>query len=114
MDLIAVPYAAEGDPYFSPIKLFEATAVGKPVVGACVGQVAEIIEDGVNGLLYEPGDAADLAAKIRQVFQSSDRGTRLGQEARLGVERWHTWRHNAERIVGRAEALISSGVRLGQ
>ncbi len=113
MDVIAVPYAAEGDPYFSPIKLFEAMAVGKPVVGARVGQVAEIIEDGVNGLLYDPGNAADLATKIRLVFGSADRGTGLGQEARLGVERWHTWRHNAERIVGRAEALISSGVRLG-
>ena len=114
MDLIAVPYAAGGDPYFSPIKLFEAMAVCKPVVGARVGQVAEVIDDGVNGLLYEPGDAADLATKIRQVFESADRGAGLGDEAQQSVLRWHTWRHNAERIISRAEVLMSSGVPSGQ
>ena len=52
----------------------------------------------------------DLAAKIRQLLDSNDKGAGLGEKARKGVLRWHTWKHNAERIIGRAEALMSSGV----
>lgn len=107
MDVVAVPYAPGDAHYFSPIKLFEAMAMAKPVVGARIGQVANVITHGETGLLYEPGDAPDLAGAIRRVFALTDRGAELGRSARAAVETHYTWRHVAEQIVGAAEALLA-------
>lgn len=108
MDLVAVPYSNEDDPYFSPLKLFEAMAMAKPVVGARIGQVPLVLNDGADGLLYTPGDAADLARKIDKVFALPDRGAAMGAAARAAVARRYTWYRNAERIVERAESLLQA------
>jgi glycosyltransferase involved in cell wall biosynthesis len=104
MDVVVVPYAQGADTYFSPLKLFEAMAMGKPVVGAQVGQVAEILTHGENGLLYEPGNAEMLARRIREALDRPDLGARMGAAARLAVVSERTWEANAQRILGIAEA----------
>ncbi|MCV4732731.1 hypothetical protein OFB80_33100, partial [Escherichia coli] len=42
----------------------------------------ELVEDGVTGLLFEPGNAADLAAKMKWAAAHPDALMRMGQEAR--------------------------------
>jgi glycosyltransferase involved in cell wall biosynthesis/aminoglycoside phosphotransferase (APT) family kinase protein len=110
-DVVAVPYSRHEDQYFSPLKLFEAMAMAKPVVGARLGQVAEVITDGVTGRLYEPDDAADLALKLREVKDSPDRGQRLGREAMAGVLADHTWLANGRRIEAVARRLTTGLLR---
>jgi glycosyltransferase involved in cell wall biosynthesis len=44
--------------------LVEAMASGKPVIGSRVGGIPEIIEDGINGFLFEPENVNDLADKM--------------------------------------------------
>jgi glycosyltransferase involved in cell wall biosynthesis len=39
----------------------------------------EMVEDGVNGLLFVPGDAADLAAKIRVLWEDKSLCRRMGE-----------------------------------
>src|SRR4030042_586656 len=39
----------------APLSILEAFAYGKPVIGARIGGIPEMIEDGVNGFLFEPG-----------------------------------------------------------
>ncbi len=107
MDVIAVPYAGGGQHYFSPIKLFEAMAMAKPVVGARIGQVKNVLAHGETGLLYEPGDASDLSSMVRQVFAQPDRGAAMGARAREAVAASYTWHHVAERIVAVAEGLLA-------
>jgi len=107
MDVVAVPYAGGQEHYFSPIKLFEAMAMAKPVVGARIGQVANVLTHDATGLLYEPGDALELAAAIRRVFALPDRGAELGRNARAAVEGSYTWHQVAERIVSIAEPLLA-------
>ncbi len=53
----------------------EGMAAGLPVVAANAGGPAEVVEDGVNGLLYPPGDVAGLASALRRL--SSDRELRV-------------------------------------
>ena len=48
----------------SPIVLREAFATGRPVIATKVGDIPEIVEDGQNGLLVEPGDSDALAVAI--------------------------------------------------
>ncbi len=50
-----------------PLNLLESLALGKIVVASRIGGIPEIIRDGDNGLLFNPGDSSDLANKIRQI-----------------------------------------------
>jgi glycosyltransferase involved in cell wall biosynthesis len=58
-----------------------------------------VIEDGVTGLLVEPGDAGALADAIVRLVEDRDSRERLGRAARqVAIERY-SWRTNAERVV---------------
>jgi len=71
-----------------PHVLVEALAAGTPVIATRVGGVPEIVEDGVNGLLVEPNDAAALAAAIRRFFGDDELRGLLRANAASSVERF--------------------------
>jgi glycosyltransferase involved in cell wall biosynthesis len=50
-----------------PLSLMEAWSLGKVVIASRIGGLPEAIQDNKNGLLFNPGDAADLTRKIRQL-----------------------------------------------
>jgi glycosyltransferase involved in cell wall biosynthesis len=104
-DAAVAPYPALQDFYFSPLKLFEYMASGRAVVASRVGQVAEVVRDGVTGLLFEPGNVADLVGCIRRVRDNPALGRELGRNASAAsAER--TWTHNAATVIGRVASLI--------
>ncbi|MBF0413344.1 MAG: glycosyltransferase family 4 protein [Desulfamplus sp.] len=71
----------------APISILEAFAYGKPVIGARIGGIPEMVVDGKNGLLFESGNVRDLTAKIRDFLTLSDsRITDIGKAARKTVE----------------------------
>lgn len=57
--------------------IIEAMAAGRPVIGSRVGGVPELIEDGVNGLLVPPNDAAALAGGLQRVLDDREMAARL-------------------------------------
>ena len=59
------------------IVIREGFLAGVPVVAAGHGAMAEAIEDGVNGLLFAPGDAADVARQLRRLLEEPGLGQRL-------------------------------------
>lgn len=50
----------------------EAFAKGTPVIAANIGAIAELVDEGRTGLLFTPGDPADLAAKVGALLDSSE------------------------------------------
>ena len=64
----------------------EAMSHGIPVVASRLGALQEIVRDGVTGLLAEPGNIADFAEKIAQLWSDRDLARRLGGNARRHVE----------------------------
>ena len=60
----------------------EAMAFGLPVVASAVGALPELVEDGVTGLLVEPGNAAELSHKMRRLWQDAGLCAQLGRAAR--------------------------------
>jgi glycosyltransferase involved in cell wall biosynthesis len=70
----------------------------------------ETIEDGRTGVLFRPGDALDLAARLRNLVADSALARRLGAAGReaLLAHRW-TWAGNAERVLGIYETLRRGG-----
>jgi glycogen synthase len=77
----------------TPLKPLEAMSMEKLVVGSDVGGIKELIEDGVNGLLFKADDKEDLARVIRGILADPKRATAIGKMARPFVEKnrsWHT------------------------
>jgi glycosyltransferase involved in cell wall biosynthesis len=65
----------------------EASACRKPVVATRVGGIPEVVEDGVNGYLVEPGDVDALAARVAELIADPSLRARMGEAGRARVER---------------------------
>ena len=61
----------------SPLVIREAFAAGVPVVAAALGGMAEMVEDGRSGLLFRPGDAADLRRCLTRLLEEPGLRARL-------------------------------------
>ncbi len=77
-----------------PMVIVEANAAGLPVIASRIGGIAEIVEDGVTGLLVTPGDAADLAAKMHWAQTHPEAMAEMGQAARRRYETHYTAEKN--------------------
>ena len=65
----------------------EAMSHGLPVIAARIGAIPEVVDDGVTGLLFEPGNVAELADKMRLLSDDADLCRRLGAAGRTKVLR---------------------------
>lgn len=83
MDLYLMSSDFEG----LPLALLEAMASGLPVVATAVGGIPEVVEDGRDGRLVSPNDAADLAAAVVALLDDPARRRELAAAGRARVER---------------------------
>jgi glycosyltransferase involved in cell wall biosynthesis len=65
-----------------PRTIVESFSKGTPVVASRLGSMAELITHGVDGLLFEPGDEADLAAQMNRLFVNPTSAGSSGMRAR--------------------------------
>jgi glycosyltransferase involved in cell wall biosynthesis len=63
----------------SPLTIHEAFLTNTPVVASDIGGMAELVTDGVDGLHFKTGDAADLAKKLRRFVDEPDLIERLSK-----------------------------------
>jgi len=73
-----------------PVTIAEAFACGVPVICSRMGAMQEIVEDGRTGLHFTPGDAVDLAAKVKWAWNHPERMREMGREARQVYESKYT------------------------
>jgi glycosyltransferase involved in cell wall biosynthesis len=85
MDFTVAPYLPQPDFYFSPLKIFESLAAGRPVIAPRIGEIDGILTQDADGLLYEPGDLAGLRAAMSHVLANPDQRAAMGAQARLSV-----------------------------
>ena len=83
----------------SPLKPFEAMASGKVVITSSVKALAEIIEHGHTGLVFEKDNSMDLAEKLESVISNSELRSTLGANARDWVVENHSWETVSRRVV---------------
>jgi len=76
------------------LAVLEAFSCATPAIVSAHGGLAELVEDGVTGLLVQPGDSADLAAKIRWADANPAALRRMGCAARKRYESAFTPSHN--------------------
>ena len=94
-DIAVLPSYSEGIPRV----LIEAAAMSRPIVSTTIPGVAEIVEDGVNGILVPPRDADALAAAIEELLDNPSQRAEYGTAGRLKAEREYDDREVAQRYV---------------
>lgn len=83
----------------------EAMASGVPAVGARAGGIPDVIEHGVNGLMFTPLDLGDLTEQLRKLLFDEELRARLGRRARADMEQ-HGWRAATESLVESYQTAI--------
>ncbi len=110
LDVAVAPFKPVDGFYFSPIKLFEYMASGACAIASRLGQIEDVIEDGVNGLLVNPDDSCDLYVKLRKLRQSGYLRERLAAQAARTVSERYTWARAAEQtLTAVCEAVMRTG-----
>jgi glycosyltransferase involved in cell wall biosynthesis len=89
-----------------PHALVEALSVGTPVSATRVGGVAEIVQDGTNGLLVPPNDVEAFAAAIRRFFADDELRAKLKGASVASVQRYRP-----EHIYAELEAVLVAASR---
>jgi glycosyltransferase involved in cell wall biosynthesis len=76
----------------------------KPVIGSRSGGTTELITEGVNGMLYTPGDFGDLAEKIEYLQANPDEMARMGSNGKS----WASCMFSGDRYRNELLELVSS------
>jgi glycosyltransferase involved in cell wall biosynthesis len=99
-DAMILPSINEG----TPVSAIEALAAGRPVVATRVGGVPDVIREGEDGFLVEPGDVDALAERLARLAADPELRERLGAAGRARV----IPRYSVERLVDDIDLLYRS------
>ena len=101
-DILAAPHVCnkDGSNFFgSPTKLFEYMAMGKAIAASDLGQMSEILRNGENALLFEPGNVKDMSDKLELLIRDTGLRKKLGQNARKDAEEKYTWDKHLDKML---------------
>ena len=88
--------------------IIEAYACRLPVVASRLGALAEIVHDGQTGLLFEPGNGADLAEKVKSLFLSIDQRRLFSKQARECFDNCYSPDQDYRKLLGIYEGILRS------
>jgi len=100
IDVLVVPSIRHEN---SPLTMHEAFLFKTPIIASDIGGMAELVQDGINGLLFKTGSARDLREKIERIFRHPDLIGRLSKNIRPVK----TIEENAGEIEGLYHELIA-------
>jgi glycosyltransferase involved in cell wall biosynthesis len=95
---VLVHYSPPGKA-LSPLKIFEYMLSGRPVVAPRAPGVEEVLNDGINALLFDPFDPADAARKVVLLLKDKELGKRLASNARNTALSKYTYRARARTLL---------------
>ena len=102
-DVFVLPSDVES----ASIALAEAMAFETPAVATRVFGVPELITDGLNGILFEPNDVADLAATLDAVLRMDPRQLRaIGARGAVRVREHHDPERFDERLANVLQSIV--------
>jgi glycosyltransferase involved in cell wall biosynthesis len=99
-DALVLPSSNEG----TPVSVIEALGAGRPVVATRVGGVPDVVRDGVDGFLVDPGATDELADRLADLAQDPTLRERMGKQGRERV----LPRYAVERLVDDVDQLYRS------
>lgn len=96
MDIALAPYPEMDLFYFSPLKVYEYMAMGKPVVATAIGQLEELIRHRENGWLAPAKDINAWIEAIHFLASHPELCKKIGTVAAKEIREGHTWDKRAE------------------
>ena len=98
MDIVLAPYPDLPFFYYSPVKIFEYMACGKPVVAPGLGQICDMIQHRKTGLLCRPGELDDFIENASILIEQPALRKKIGNAAAACIRANHTWAHRAKQL----------------
>jgi glycosyltransferase involved in cell wall biosynthesis len=95
----------------SPLVIYEAFSMGKPVVGADLGGITELIDPGQDGYLFPAGDAAALRRSLQDLDRDENAIRAFGRAARQKAESWFSPEKHYEKLIGWYRELLHASNR---
>ncbi|HJH28059.1 MAG TPA: hypothetical protein C5S37_15150 [Methanophagales archaeon] len=89
-----------------PMKLLEAMAMEKIVLGSDVGGITEVVTNNKNGIIFKKGNKEDLLNKIRYIVENIGNIDGIKKQARRDVVNKYSWEKSRERLQNVYEAVI--------
>ena len=89
-----------------PYAILESFALGTPALAADIGGMPELIEPGVDGLLFELGNVTDLVEKIRYLLANRRLLAEMGKRARAKIEHEYDPETHYEHVMQVYERLL--------
>ena len=89
--------------------LIEYMAAGKPVVATRVGDAEQVIEEGVDGFLVPPGDAAAISGAVIQILENHAESSACGRRAAEKVRKLWSWPSIMDKYDRFYSSLVHSG-----
>lgn len=111
MNIAVAPYPELIDFYFSPLKIMEYMAAGRPVIASRIGDIADLITDDITGLLCSPGDTVALSNAISRLYFEPETRARLGSSARAYAGDHLGWDRVVDRILAVSGAVPEASLR---
>jgi len=93
--------------YWSPLKIFEYMAAGLPVVAPALPRLKRLVENGREGVLYNPDEPGALARALTTLADAAVR-RRLGAAARDRVVREFSWQAHCAALDARLQRLVAA------
>lgn len=82
-----------------PLTILESFSRGTPVIAGRIGSMPGMIEDGVTGWLFEPGNPAELAELVSNALKDPDALRRMRSSVRTEFEANYSIEHNLDRLI---------------
>lgn len=89
------------------LTIYEAFASGKCVVASNIGGIPEIVKDGINGILFDPGDEHDLLKKIRYLLDNTEKIKEFGSNGFEMIKKYNDRSTHYQTLVSIYKAVIN-------
>lgn len=110
-DIGVIPYKATclNNYYSSPNKLFEYMMGGLAIAAADLPEIRRVVEECENGVLFDPSDPRDIAAKINELASDRNRLERMKQNSLRGAAERYNWEAQKPRLLEAVDDCLDRG-----
>lgn len=89
-----------------PYSILETQAIGKPVIGADIGGIPELVKNKENGLIYKYDSVDELETKMKLLFENKELAEQYGKKAKEYAEKFYNKETYYDKIIKIYEKVL--------